>query len=1344
MNNIFHFLCLAAFLVFSLPVNAVFFKRIGGEEGLSQLSVLSIHQDRLGRMWFGTAEGLNIYDGKEMVTLKGGDHVFDTNIRRNVIEYITEDAASNIWFVADDALIRYEIETDRVTCIEEQGVLSAVAVDGKIYITTEKGEIWYWDELEKTLKPFEELARLPHNTYYLHKNREGIWWAATDEGLFRQNGKNAWQAVISDTFVRHILESHDGCLWISTSKGLYKREIDGTFVQFTHYPGKVNSLVHDEVRCVTEDNSGNLWIGTFKGLNKYSPREDCFELYAESDLPGSLPNSSVYSLLKDRQGNIWVGTYYGGASVFTPEYEFFRYYSGSYWGEGRLNYPLVGRLVEDKRGDLWICTDGGGLNHLDVQTQRIETFCRSGMQLKSNNLKSICYDSIRDRLYFAMYQNGMECYDIQRKKFEECLPNVVNGYSHRNVIRVVMYRDEVMFLSGSGLFSLHPQTGKVNTLFAREGCTELFVGKRGFAYVIMNSEVIKVDLGHPHKLESFDLSEYGSGFYDLLCLCELPDGRLFVGTQGAGIFGCDADGRNWKRYTAAEHKLLSDYCYSMAVSAQGELVALGDKGLSFFNPTTGKMEYSVMKSKLPVAAFNHGNELLVDSKGNIFTGSTNGLLMIAKEQVRWEAQQCELYFSALQVNNRKISPNDDTGILNRNIGFTDAITLAHDRNNIVVNFADNNFGNASLAFSYEYRLEGLEEEWIADNGSQRIVYTSLSPGDYVLRVRTINEYANLPSKEISLKLRIRPPLYNSAGAWCVYVLLSVLLIIYIRCEYHRRAIHREALERERMERRNMEELNRFKFDFFTNISHELRTPLTLIITQVDLLLNSKGLTDVARGKIKKLGRQARYMHELITEQLDFYKLDQTQLQLKCEVRNLIPLIDDVCASFREKAVEREVEYHCSFPSTPLCCNYDPMQLRKVFFNLLSNAFKYTEKGGKVEVLVAEDNDEVVVRIVDTGIGIPADDLENIFERFYRTEMRRDIIGAGIGLALTKEIVELHGGRITVESKPGYGSVFTVRLKKEATVLPLSEVDIPEECALPEAEACPEEISEEPDAPKALLCQEEAAAVISELQEGNGKEQKRYSILIVEDEEELLETLCELFGGLYRVLKARNGKEGLEQTRKHLPDIILSDVMMPEMDGIEMCTRIRSDVKTCHIPLLMLTAANSSERQMQGLRFGADDYLCKPFDTKILLLKVSTILRNRCLVKNILEKESKVGHELLGRNEQEQQWIRKMETIVERHLDDNSFDVNRLTEELGISRALVFKRMKDLLKMTPADFIQSYRLKKAAILLLDHPDYQLEDIALQLGFSSGRYFSRCFKDYFQLSPQQYRRQYLSTN
>lgn len=1319
----------------SLSVHAAFFKHVGGEEGLSQLSVISMHQDRLGRIWFGTAEGLNIYDGKEMITLKGGNPLFDTGIRRNIINYITEDAAYDIWFTANDALIRYEIETDRVTCVRERSVLSVVAIDGKIYVAAEDG-IWYWDELEEMLKPVGEIAHPPHHTYDIHRDREGNWWIATSKGLYLQSGNSGWSCVIPDVFVRDIYESRDGTLWMATSEGLYKKTTDGEIIRFVHRSGDTNSLANNRVRCVTEDNSGNLWIGTFKGLNKYLPEENRFELYVEGSLPGCLRNSSVYSLLKDVQGNIWVGTYYGGASMFTPDYEFFRYYPGNFQGEGQLNYPLVGRVVEDKRNDLWICTDGGGLNHLNTKTQQIEAFSKPQAPLKSNNLKSICYDSIQDKLYFAMFLNGMESYDIGRKKFETCLPDVVNGYSHRNVIRVAMCGSDVMFLSDSGLFLLNPHTGKVVTLFAREGCTEFIVGKRGFAYVILDSEVVKIDLKNTRKVEAFNLSDYGSGFHDLICLCEMPDGKLYVGTQGAGMFGCDADGSNWKRYTAAENKLLSDYCYSMAVSSQGRLIVLGDKGISFFNPVSEKVDYSVLKAKLPVPAFNHGNELLVDSDGRILTGSTNGLLIISKEQARWEAQKCDLYFSSFYVNNRKISPNDGTRILKKNIGFTDEVTLKHNQNNIVANFADNNFGNASLAFAYEYRLEGLDKEWITDDGGQRIVYTSLPPGDYVLRVRTVNEYANLPLKEISLKLHVRPPLYNSAAAWCIYLLLTVLLIYYIVHEYRRRAKQRKVLEYERLERRNMEELNRFKFDFFTNVSHELRTPLTLIITQVDLLLDGKGVTDVVRGKVKKLGQQARYMHTLITELLDFYKLDQKQLRLKCEVSNLVPFVAEVCVTFREKAVERELKYHYSFPEEPLFCNYDPMQLRKVFLNLLSNAFKYTDKGGKIEVLVTEEGTEVAIRFIDTGIGIPGNELEEIFGRFYQADMHR--VGSGIGLTLSKEIVELHGGRITVESKPGYGSVFTVWLRKESGTMSVTDADS-------QGMEKPEEDRETTaDEPKALLGEEEAAVVIRELQEEEGKEQKRYSILIVEDEEELLETLCELFSGLYRVLKARNGKEGLEQTRSHLPDIILSDVMMPEMDGIEMCAKIRSDVKTCHIPVLMLTAANSSEQQMQGLRLGADDYLCKPFDTKILLLKVSTILRNRRLVKEILEKEPKVNHELLARNEQEQQWIRKMETIVERHLDDNGFDVNSLAEELGISRALVFKRVKEVIGVTPADFIQGYRLKKATVLLLDHPDYQLEDIASLLGFSSGRYFSRCFKEYFKLSPQQYRKQYLSVD
>jgi DNA-binding response OmpR family regulator/anti-sigma regulatory factor (Ser/Thr protein kinase) len=509
-----------------------------------------------------------------------------------------------------------------------------------------------------------------------------------------------------------------------------------------------------------------------------------------------------------------------------------------------------------------------------------------------------------------------------------------------------------------------------------------------------------------------------------------------------------------------------------------------------------------------------------------------------------------------------------------------------------------------------------------------------------------------------------------------------------------------------------------------------------------MLLSSKGIANIVRNRIGKLYKNAFYMYNLINELLDFHKLEQKQIRLKVCFCNIVPFLNDIYLSFKEKAVTQEVNYKFVVYGDVILCWFDAVQLRKVFFNLLSNAFKYTKKGGTVEVLVSDDDDECIIRIVDTGVGIAKEDVEQIFERFYQTTVGRDIIGSGIGLALSKEIVELHHGEISVESKVGYGSIFIVRLKKRKECLcndPKIEITEVQEPLLEETEI-KEEVLRLDSEVGLYLDEEGMAGMVQESCEGN-EEKDKYTILIVEDDKELLVVLDELFSSLYYVLKAQNGKDGWDIVQKEHPDIILSDVMMPEMGGLEMCMKIKNDMQTCHIPVILLTAASSSEQQIEGLKTGADDYLAKPFNSKILLLKVGTILRSRNLLKGMLSEGVKTNFGLLAKNEQERQMIQKIENIVEKHLEDVEFDTDKLGKELGMSRSSTFKKIKALTGITPSDFILGYRLKKAAALLLEHSEFQMEDIASQLGFSSGRYFSKCFKKYYNVSPLQYRKRHI---
>lgn len=1323
-----------AIFAFPQTMYAIYFNNIGVKEGLSQLSVMSMHQDVLGRMWFGTLEGLSIYDGRQMLTLKSGDEQFDTFIKGNEIKCITENAAHDIFFMADGALIEYKFFQSQINRIRERDVTSVSSINGKIYVSV-KDSILLWDEGKRQLRPFLTINNGAQYIYSVYKDSAGIWWIASATGLYKWQGQK-WQCIISGTHVWSICESRSQELWISTNNGLYKINQAGKMVCFKH-DSSPHSISSNRVRRVVEDQNGNLWVGTFKGLNKYSPTEDKFDVFVEGNLPSGLQQSSIHSMMLDNQGNMWVGTYYAGAIMFTPDRQSYTYYPISKSGWGYQGSHLVGQMVEDSSHNLWICMDGDGLGFMERDSGRVHTFNTQHSSIRSDNLKSICYDAVAEKLYFALYENGISSYDIRSGKFENLMDKFSGDYS-KNVLKIALWNNQLLYVSVDGVFRLDIQNSRVVPLMIGYGYSSFTISEDDILYVVGYKDIVRIDLRGETEMKRLKLRPGKNGSNLPLCISQSPNGNIYVGTMGGGIIECDSALNSCRRYTTKQNGLFDDYCYAIAVSKSGKLVLLGSKGISFFNIQTKTTECGIMVKHLPVTSFNDGNGLLVAENGDIFVGSTDGFLMLTEDAVLKEKNNLSLYYSGLFVNNAYVRPGDKSGILDRVISYTKEISLEHNQNNISLTFASNNFGHKLSTPFYEYKLEGFDDKWITVDEKGQLTYTNLNPGRYILRLREKSTHDDMVVQEAKLMIVIHPSFYNTPLAWLIYVLLTITIFYLILLVRRRQIMLKKKLENEKNERERTEEMDNFKFKFFTNISHELRTPLTLIITQAELLLHSRDISVAFRNKIDRLYQNACYMSNLINELLDFHKLEQKQMRLKASRGNIVPFLNHIFRSFEEKAIVQSIHYNFLAHNQEIFCWFDAGQLHKVFFNLLSNAFKYTKNGGMIEMTISEESEECVIRVIDSGVGIAKEDIQKIFDRFYQVSVERDIVGSGIGLALSKEIVTLHHGEMSVESMLGYGSIFTVRLKKGKEYL-CNDPKIELVNATNE-EGKYEESTLYVDTNNVLLQdQQEMEAIIQELRDAS-EDGTSYSILIVEDDPQLQAVLGEIFISLYHVLKASNGKEGWMLTQKERPDIVLSDVMMPEMDGLEMCRRIKNTEKTRHIPVVFLTAAGSTEQQMDGLRTGADDYLSKPFSTKLLLLKVAAILRSRVTLKNMLGKENVAGFDLPAKNEQDHLWLEQVGQIVQAHIDDYEFTVDKLADELKQSRSYVFKKIKELKGITPADFILGVRLKKGAALLLSNPKMQVEEVAEQVGFGSGRYFSKVFKEYFNLSPSQYRKMY----
>lgn len=684
-----------------------------------------------------------------------------------------------------------------------------------------------------------------------------------------------------------------------------------------------------------------------------------------------------------------------------------------------------------------------------------------------------------------------------------------------------------------------------------------------------------------------------------------------------------------------------------------------------------------------------------------------------------------LNFDKLFIFNDEIAPGDESGILTEILAKTSDIFLSYQQNNVTVEFATFNY-NSDRNRLFEYYLDGFDKVWTQTSGTT-VTYTNLPPGDYTLKVRSMENKESLKDA-ICLNIHVSAPFYATIWAYLFYVLcLTALMVAFVRFKTRQAAL-RSSLEFERKEKERIEELNQVKLRFFTNISHEFRTPLTLILGQIEVLMQMD-LGTTIYNRIQRIYKNAWHMRNLISELLDFRKQEQGYLKLRVEEQNLVTFTRQIYMCFYEYAQKKEITYRFDSVEETISVWFDPIQLQKVIFNLLSNAFKYTSNKGNITVEVRKVASQAVVSVCDTGIGIPVEHISKIFDRFYQTDNASSsssfTLGTVIGLALAKGIMNMHHGKIEVESTVGEGTKFILSLplgnrhfsdEEMAVTEGRESLIIPETSVSSYGQLMAEEIKE------------------SESQK-NIDEEDKPTILLVDDNTELLSMLEDIFLPMYNVYTACNGREGLEMAQQIQPDLIVSDVIMPEMSGKDLCYKIKTNVELSHISVVLLTAQTSVEYVVEGLMFGADDYITKPFNIKVLVARCNNLIKNKKrLIAHYAGKvitESPVAEAI---NEKDKELLTKCVNIVRENFENPDFDVTALASELCMGRSKLYMQFKQMTGLTPNEFILKVKLDEAMSLLTDHPELNITEISVRLGFSSPRYFSKSFKAFFGIAPQ----------
>lgn len=1320
------------FPIFHLSAQS--FKTLGMKDGLSQPSVLAIYQDTLGRMWFGTREGVNVYDGEQMMQFKQEmvrkQQTIDRYLSGNEVNRIVGDKNGDVFMRVERALVKYDIREETFRTLRGKNVGALDAFQGEVWCTVRDSLFRYNPDVQD-LNFVCKLNTSRVTCLLIEKDKV---WIGSTQGLYLKEKENI-RCLLPGIEIYRIFRSSRNELWIaSRMQGLYTIKRDGVLRKA---PVAEHQVISDQIREFVEDDQQNIWFGTFNGLQAYNPYTDTYRSFLSEDRPGTLTHSSVFSLYKDRQGTIWIGTYYGGINYFNRTKDVFYYYAYDQQRSDCLNFPFVGNMLEDQDRTLWICTDGGGINCLNRKTGEFVYYTASQKNsILHNNAKTIAYDEKRGYIYIGTYTGGMSRYDRRTGQFLNYLAQYDDKRNAPDeIIYQMIFKNDRLYVSArNGLWVMNPDTDKFDLLNNCDLFLTFEIDAKENVWLATRTDLFRLNLKSPSEIERINMDKVGAKSRVTKILAN-SDGLIYMATSGNGLVTYDYEGNKWTKYTVKNDNLLSNYCYNLAESPKGNLLITCDKGLMVFSPLTKSVHSIELGIKGGISAVSDGCGIFVSRDEQIFIGGVDGMVSFREEDLYVDNDRgAEFYFSDLSINNTKIYPKDASGILKEALPFTGELNLSAKQNNLIVKFSSSNYVDILRNTWYQYKLEGFDDSWILTTQTS-LYYTNLSPGHYVLKVREVDNSLNKHEcKEIALDIVIHAPWYNTIWAWIAYLVVALAISYWIwRVKMTRKSLS-QSLEKERVEKERIEELNQMKLRFFTNISHEFRTPLTLIIGQLETLLQLHQFPSSVQKQLLRVHKNAMHLRNLITELLDFRKQEQGYLKLKVEQKDIVTFVKEVYFFFEELAKKKRIKYVFEEVDKHIDVWFDPVQMQKVVFNLLSNAFKYTDEGGTVKVGVRRLQNDVEIVVEDTGCGIPKEVWTNIFDRFYQADNNTGImVGTGIGLALTKGIVELHRGRMEMNSEVNKGSVFKIYLLLGNMHFSQEEVKDEKSGFVVSGQPHQELIAEPLDM---------EATIMPDGDEGTGDNPDgtdKPVILLVEDDPQILDMLEQIFLPTYRIRKATNGQEGYEMACQLQPDIILSDVMMPVMSGKDLCYKIKNSIELSYIPVVLLTAQSSLDHIVEGYIFGADDYITKPFHVKLLLARCNNLVKSRrALLKKATRIEQPPVQEIGGLNVADRKLLDATVEIIKRNFDNPEFDMAMLAAELNMGRSKMFVRLKEVVGLTPNEFTLKLKLEEALRMLQEEPQYNVSEISYKLGFNSPRYFSRCFKSFYGVSPQNYRK------
>ena len=1301
------------------------FKQISVSEGLSQSTVYDMKQDFSGYLWVATADGLNKYDGYEFTVYRNmrGD---SCSINSNAVNALLVDSIGQLWAGTSIGLSRFNPVTNNFKNYSFRDiniqVYDIVELNSRQLIIASDTGIFFLDKAKDVLELKFPLTGIKRKSLCLYK---GGVLVGTSRGIYfysiTQDTTSLVIPQLANQDISDIVYVEGEGFWIATfGNGLYKTDYDFNITD--HYlqdKSKNHGLASDYIRVLEQDDQKRLWVGTFEGLYIYDPAVGRFDSFMHSfDDENSLSQNSIRSIFIDNQKGVWLGTYYGGLCYYHPlafRFGNIRHHNG----RNSLSDNTVSCIVEEgQTGNLWIGTNDGGLNYYDASAARFIPYkIGSSHGSYPDNIKCILQDGT-DYIYVGTHAGGLVYMNTHTGKTENYnIDTPVRAYN--SCYSLLDIGDGALWVGTlHGLYRFDKRTKH----FSPHACTELIpklqtldihylykdskervwiCTNRGlYCYLLNEGRIIDFELMGTDKGQIISNASIVSAQED-------TTGNLWFGTN-EGLFQYVEGTNQFINYTTQDG-LPNNYIYGILEDSFGCLWLSTNKGLSCFKLSDKTFRNYSLTDGIHNEQFNQYG-YCKSSSGMFYFGGINGITYFRPAELIDNPYSPKPVITGITIFNEEVVSDERVSITKDVIGHNIEVKFPSSLNVFSLKYVVIN-PIASGNNLFAYTLEGFDNHWY-ETRNREVSYSNLSPGRYVFKLKACNN-DGLWSEEItSFVVNITPMWYETWIAKCIYVLLA-LVVLFIFVRYYL----------ERAEKKRVEEMSQEKIRFYVNLSHELRTPLSLILSPLDDLRAYRFDDKYVASRFALVRRNAVKLLHMVNQLLEYRKAESGILRIQVAMENVETIVSEVFSMFEENAHNRDMDYCLDMKTDSAVYPVDRNFIERILMNLLSNAFKFTLDGGMIQVMLYQENDRLVLKVKDNGKGIPDEDKNRIFDRFYKVDESRP--GTGIGLSIVKRLVELHHGTIEISGEVEKGTEFTITLPTQIGVYHKDE--------LSEAEH-PNNSNMQKSDPTYYL--EDSQVVFQNNLEAIGEDEaKQETLLLVEDNVEITNYLFETFRHQFHIVTATNGQEALEQIKKSHPDIIITDLMMPVMDGLKLVQSVKQNIQTSHIPIIVLTAKDSQDDQIRGLETGADDYLTKPFSTSVLQAKIANQLKAKYRLLNYYSNTLKIEPEKVTRNNMDGEFLKKAIKIVEENISNADFSVDDFCKSMYMSRSNLHLKMKAITGESTINFIRKIRMNHACKLLREGT-YSIAEISDMTGFNTPSYFTTTFKKHVGCLPTEY--------